>query len=299
VVRGALGLVVLAVVATACTAPHAPAAPTSAGPGVAAPTTLTAIAAPAGATARPDGEWYWAPGPNGRIVTISVFRPDVVALDAPSQATTTVVILHGGDGFRRMYEDLARRYAAQGFIAVTGCWFQASGPPPNADEINCEQAPTWKGMNSTSVADADALVTAAKEVPGVDPSRLVVAGHSYGAGVALLRAAVGHDEPVVASSGFLAPAPLGTAVPLPTDQFATEHAAQIHAPVLIVHAATGYDFITPPGQAWALFNALGAAGHPATLDYLAAPAGHAFPWQAPFDSQYLTAATNWIHNHVP
>jgi dienelactone hydrolase len=299
VLRGMAVAAVLAVVAAACTGPRAPAAPTSAtGPTVTPPATLTPIPRPAGATVRSDGEWYSAPAPNGRIITLSVFRPQVVALDA-NQPTTTVVILHGGDGFRRLYEDLAQRYAAQGFIAVTGCWFQADGPPPNADEITCQQAPTWKGMNSTSVADVDALVHAVGEVPGVEPSRLVVAGHSYGAGVALLRAAAGHNEPVVASSGFVASSPLGTAIPLSTDQFATDHAAQIHAPVLIVHAATGYDFITPPGQAWALSTALTAAGHPATLDYLVAPAGHAFPWQPPFDVQYLTAATNWIHAHVP
>jgi dienelactone hydrolase len=298
VVRGVLVVAVLAVVAAACTGPRPPAAPASSSPEITPPTALTSIPEPAGATARPDGEWYWAPAPDGRIVTISVFRPTVVALGA-NAAPATVVILHGGDGFRRLYEDLAQRYAAQGFIAITGCWFQASGPPPNADEITCRQAPTWKGMNSTSVADADALVTAAKQVPGVDPNRLAIAGHSYGAGVALLRAAAGHDEPVVASSGFVASAPLGTALPLPTDQFATDHAAQIHAPVLIVHAATGFDYITPPGQAYALWTALANAGHPANLDYLAAPAGHAFPWQPPFDVQYLTAATNWIEAHVP
>jgi dienelactone hydrolase len=247
---------------------------------------------------RSGGEWYSAPAPDGRIVTLSVFRPQVIALDA-NEPATTVVILHGGDGFRRLYEDLAQRYAAQGFIAVTGCWFQADGPPPNADEITCQQAPTWKGMNATSAVDVDAVVQAAREVPGVDPNRLVVAGHSYGAGAALLRAAAGHDEPVIVSSGFVAPSPLGTAIPLPTDQFATDHAAQIHAPVLIVHAGTGYDFITPPGQASALANALAAAGHPAVLDFLPAPAGHAFPWQSPFDAQYLTTATNWIHAHVP
>jgi dienelactone hydrolase len=289
------------VLAAACAVqPHPVSASPPAPPpaSIAPPTTLTAIARPDGATDRVHGEWYWAPAPDGRIVTLSVYRPDVVALDATTPPVT-VLILHGGDGFRRLYEDLASRYAAQGFVAIAGCWFQASGPPPNADEIDCQQAPTWKGMNATSVEDVDALVTAAGQVPGVDPHRLVVAGHSYGAGVALLRAASGHDEPVIASSGFVASSPLGTAQPLPADQFATDHADSIHAPVLILHSATGVDYITPPGQAHALQSALIAAGNPPTAFYFASPAGHAFPWQPPFDVQYTTDATNWIHTKLP
>ncbi|HZP28920.1 MAG TPA: dienelactone hydrolase family protein [Acidimicrobiia bacterium] len=301
--RGVLVAALLSI-ATACAtvqptdtppAPASPGAPTATIP---APAGLTAIPRPDGATVRENGEWYWAPAPGGRIVTLSVFRPAVFALDA-GDARPTVVILHGGDGFRRLYEDLAQRYANQGFLAITGCWFQADGPPPNADEIDCRQAPSWKGMNSSSVADVDALVAAARQVPGVDPGQLVIVGHSYGAGVALLRAASGHDEPVVASSGFLAPSPLGTAIPLPTDDFASRHAATIHAPVLVVHAGSGYDYITPTGQAQAFANAMAAAGHPATTVYLAAPAGHAFPWQPPFDAVYLADAVGWIRAHLP
>jgi dienelactone hydrolase len=300
--RGVLVAAALAVLTAACAAvppssqaPNPIPAPIPPG---GAPTTLTAIARPDGATDRAHGEWYWAPALDGHAVTLSVYRPDVVALDAAS-APVTVLVLNGGDGFRRLYEDLANRYAAQGFIAIAGCWFQAAGPPPNADEIACQDAPTWKGMNATSVEDVDALVTAAEQVPGVDPHRLVVAGHSYGAGVALLRAASGHDEPVIASSGFVASSPLGTAQPLPTDQFATDHAGSIHAPVLILHSATGIDFITPPGQAHALQSALTAAGNPPTAFYFPSPAGHAFPWQPPFDVQYTTDATNWIHSKLP
>jgi len=29
------------------------------------------------------------------------------------------------------------------------------------------------------------------------------------------------------------------------------------------------------------------------------PAGHAFPWQAPYDTLYTTDAAYWIHNHLP
>ena len=301
VVRGVLLVAALSVVAAACAAPRpadAPAPPTTVAPTVIpAPAGLTAIPRPAGATVRAHGEWYWAPAPGGRIVTLSVYRPEVFALDMASPRPA-VLILNGGDGFRRLYEDLAQRYAAQGFIAIAGCWFQADGPPPNSDEINCQQGPTWKGMNTSSVADLDALVAAVHQIPGVDPTRIAIAGHSYGAGVALLRAAAGHDEPVVASSGFVARSPLGTAIPLPTDQFATDQAAAIHAPVLIVHAATSVDYITPPGQAQALASALAAAGHPATTTYFPSPAGHAFPWQAPFDVQYTADAAQWIYQQL-
>ena len=301
--RAVLVIACFAALAAACTTVQptqdsTPVPTTAPRPFITPPAALTAIPRPDGATVRTNGEWYWAPAPSGRIVTLSVYRPAVVAMDAKA-APVTVLILHGGDGFRRLYEDLASRYAAQGFIAIAGCWFEAAGPPPNADEIDCRQGPDWKGMNASSVNDVDALVTAALQVPGVDPHRFVVAGHSYGAGVALLRAAGGHNEPVVVSSGFFAPAPLGTAHPLPGDEFASEHAASIHAHVLILHSGTGIDYITPPGQAQVLAAALTAAGNPPTVVYFPSPSGHAFPWQPPFDTQYTGDATDWIHAQLP
>ncbi len=239
VLRAVLVAASFALLAGACTSlgPSAanPPTPVTAPPVPSA--ILTPIARPAGAATPGTAEWYSAPAPSGRTVTLGVYRPEIGTLgsDAASQTATdqtatesgaapvTVLVLHGGDGFRRLYEDLAQRYSARGFVAIAGCWFDRTEQPANADAVACSHGPQWKGMSSSSVADVDALVNAALEVPGVDPHRLVIAGHSYGAGVALLRASKGHVEPVISSSGFLASSPLGTAVPLPTDEFAIDH----------------------------------------------------------------------------
>jgi dienelactone hydrolase len=90
-------------------------------------------------------------------------------------------------------------------------------------------------MNTAAVADLDALVAATSLVPQVHEDRIVVSGQSYGAGVALLRAAAGRPNPVISVSGFLARTPVLSA-PRPTDEFAAESAGAIVPDVLVVHA---------------------------------------------------------------
>lgn len=340
-----------------------------------APTAFASISAPQGATPGAADEWYWAPAPNGRAVTLGVFRPtgpgptttttttqppvttttapepvttttapepvttttapDVTTSTAPEPVTTTtapepppdltpniastepspltrppggskgrpptLLILNGGDGFRNLYETLAQRFAAQGFIVIVGCWYEHPTPlAQRANGIACVNGPSWKGMNAGSVADLDALVSAAGLVPDVDPARLAILGHSYGAGVALLRAANGHNEPVISSAGFVARYPTYDGG-LPTDEYATEVAGSINAPVFVIHGMV--DPITPVGQAHALVAAL-RSRNPATVDYFVAPASHGFPWQteqlnnrpgAPMWQRYIEDISFWAH----
>jgi len=267
--RGAAVVAVLGVglLAAACV-PVTPPAPEPPAP-VAAPTAFEAIGPPTGATPAPDGtsEWYWAPAPGGHAVTLGVYRP----------ATPLVLILNGADGFRRIYEDLAARIAAAGHVAVVGCWYEKPAAEQAGDAVACVHGPTFQGARAASVADLDALVAATLGVSGIDPARLVVLGHSYGAAVALLRASGGATEPVAGTSGLYAGDPPPAAPPLPTDVFAVDVASTIAVPVLIVHGEG--DAIVPVGQADALVAALTAAGHAPTFSRLASPATHDLPWQ--------------------
>ena len=360
--RRLLPALTLVAVLGACVPPTAPPPP---------PTAFTSIAPPQGATPGAADEWYWAPAPNGRAVTLGVFRPTgprpipppstttstqppvtstqppvtttqppVTTTTAPELVTTTtapevtttsapepppasvgaatptfvrptpvgpkgrpptLLILNGGDGFRRGYETLAHRFVAQGFIAIVGCWYEQ--PTPLAKRVNgiaCVNGPSWKGMNASSVADLDALVAAAAFVPDVDTARLAILGHSYGGGVALLRAAAGRPEPVISSSGFIARYPTYDGG-LPTDQYAAERAGGIHSPVLVIHGRA--DPITPMGQAYAFVAAM-PTSNPPTTDYFAAPASHMFPWQseqlsdrpgAPMWQLYVQDISAWIY----
>jgi dienelactone hydrolase len=296
-------LAVVGIVAfAACKPTPTPAAPPVPPP----PAAFTAIGMPANAVPTTH-EWYWAPAPGGHAVTLGVYRPTTLrSASLPGRASTastppvTVLVLNGADGFRQIYQDLAQRFAATGFIAIVGCWYDHPAAGRTADTIACVDGPTWKGMNAAAVLDVDALVDAVHHVPGVDLTRVVLVGHSYGAGVSLLRAASGAPEPVVASSGLLARSPfVGT--PLSTDQFPLDVAASITVPVLLANGDA--DDITPIGQAQALAAAMTSDGNPPTQDVYGAPAGHAFPWQpdiladdpgVPIASRYVRDATAWI-----
>jgi dienelactone hydrolase len=176
---------------------------------------------------------------------------------------------------RRQYEDLAARFAAaDSLIAVVGCWFDPSASERMPDAIDCPYGPDPKGISAASVADVDALVAAAHDVPGVDRDRLGVVGHSAGASVALVRAGLGlAPEPVVSSSGLLAPTPGSS----PTDLYAIDSAGTIRVPVFVVHGAA--DPICPLAQVEAFVAALSAAGNPPKTLFLEPPASHAIPFQ--------------------
>jgi dienelactone hydrolase len=260
-----------------------------------ATTTTTAGTAP-----EPVTTTTTTPGPPPESVGTEP-SPSVRPPAGPKGREPTLLILNGGDGFRSLYETLAERFAAQGFLVIVGCWYEHPTPlAQRANGIACVNGPSWKGMNSSSVADLNALVDAAKLVPGVDPTQFAILGHSYGAGVALLRAATGHDEPVISSSGFVARFPTYDGG-LPYDQYAAEVARSIHAPVLVVHGRA--DPITPIGQAQALVAALPSA-NPATTDYFMAPASHGLPWQIeqlndrpgePMWQRYIEDISFWVH----
>ena len=141
-------------------------------------------AAPARADILPSVEWLRFAGPGGRTLLAAVARPTAPGLHP------LLVLLHGTHGFAREYVTLARDLAREaGVVAVTPCWFapgrgaglafvtpiECSGAPPMPDSSNTPEA----------LAIVDALVDAARALPGVRPDRVALFGHSRG-GVAAL-----------------------------------------------------------------------------------------------------------------
>jgi dienelactone hydrolase len=262
--------------------------------------TLQPTSSPAGAAEPGTDEWYSVDLPDDHVAaTLGVYRPS-------SPNGDSVLILHGKDGPRQLYEELGTRYAAAGFITVVACWF-VYPEPEFEDEYECPGVGPFIGAEPVVIDDIDAVVDATRGVRGIRPERLAVVGNSYGARVALLRAAQSDDgEPVVSSCGYLAAEPVAEPevprFPFPADP---EVAAQIDVDVLVVHGEA--DPITPIGQAEAFASAMAAAGHPIVLVRYGAPAGHSIPWDvvAAYDQpehlledRFLDDTTSWLLTHL-
>jgi carboxymethylenebutenolidase len=159
--------------------------------------TVLHAGAPAGAqspaaAAPPDTisgvRWIRVAVEGGGSLTAAVARPDG---DGPFPV---VIVLHGSHGFAREYVRLARDLAHEArVVAVAGCWFTggAEAGARFVTRIACPEAPPMSGATSIDArwADAreavDALVEAARTLPGVRRDRVALVGHSRGGGTAL------------------------------------------------------------------------------------------------------------------
>ena len=165
-------------------------------------------------------EWIRVPTPGGTL-TAAVARP------SGRGPFSVLVLLHGTHGFAREYvrlaEDLAR---SSGIVVITGCWF-AGGQGAGRSfitPIDCPDAPAMPAHSSPeSLASVGALVTTARNLPGVRGDQLALFGHSRGGGAALhylieqgnVRAAV------LNSTGY--------------PQEVVDRAASVSAPLLLLH----------------------------------------------------------------
>jgi dienelactone hydrolase len=276
------------------------------GAGLAGPAARAAEPEP---TARPEGaaspgtdEWYSVVLPDARVALLGVYRPADREALGPA-----VLVLHGKDGPRRIYEELASRYRDAGFTAVVACWFEYE-PPEFEDPFRCPGIGPFTGATDAAVQGVRTVVDATEQLRGISARRLAIVGQSYGARMALLQAAAfGSTEPVVSSCGSLAEQPVNTEpeqprFPFPADP---EVAARIVAPVLVVHGDA--DPIVPVGQAEAFTAAMQAAGHPADLVTYATPAGHTIPWDVVsaiddpsqlLRDRFLEDTTTWMREQL-
>lgn len=100
----------------------------------------------------------------------------------------TVVLLHGSHGFAREYVQLAQALAHKGLLAVAACWFSGGGGAGARfiTPIDCPEAPPRPEASSPAALQAiDALVKAARTLPGARPDGIGLFGHSRGGGAAL------------------------------------------------------------------------------------------------------------------
>ena len=132
-------------------------------------------------------QWMRVAVPTGGTLLAAVARPADVG------PHPVIVILHGTHGFAREYVALAREFARDaGVIAIAACWFagRRGAGVQFVTPIECSEAPPLPstGMTPEALAAVDALVNAARMLPGVRADRVALFGHSRGAVAALYYA---------------------------------------------------------------------------------------------------------------
>lgn len=149
--------------------------------------------------------------------------PAAVARPRGAGPFPTVVLLHGSHGFAHEYVRLAQDLAEGGVLAVAACWFRGSAGSGArfVTPIECPEAPPMPSASSPEAMQTlDALVQAARALPGARSDRMGLFGHSRGGGPILSYVlGAGNVQAVVLNSAGY-PATLSP---------------QLKAPVLILH----------------------------------------------------------------
>lgn len=197
-------------------------------------------------------EWMEVDAPKGRKMKAAVFRPQ------GSGPFPVVLVLHGTEGFRRAYVNLAEAFAGEGFLSMAGCWFAGSHMPGRRppDPIACPQGPDFVGANLEAVKDVIVLVDAARKLPGARSDRVGLVGLSRGAVISLLVAsASGGVQAVVAMSAhYIRVRPRRDI----TDTLPITLVKDLQAPVLILHGTA--DELVDPSEPRAYEQALRSEG---------------------------------------
>ena len=121
---------------------------------------------------------------SGRELKVDLYRPEGTAV--PTR--TAVLLVHGGGwvlGDRHMMEALGLRFAAQGFLAAAVEYRLVREAPWPAQLDDVLAAVRWTADNAERL--------------GVDPKRIVVAGASAGAQLAMMAAATLRESQQIAA----------------------------------------------------------------------------------------------------
>ncbi len=127
-------------------------------------------------------DWVRVAVPRLGVLLAAVARP------SGAGPFPTVVLLHGSHGFAHEYVRLAQDLSVGGVLAVAACWFRgATGSGARfVTPIACPEAPPVPGPSSAeAIQTLEALVQAARALPGTRPDRVGLFGHSRGGGLVL------------------------------------------------------------------------------------------------------------------
>lgn len=163
-------------------------------------------------------QWVRVAAPSLGVMLAAVARP------RGAGPFPTIVLLHGTHGFAHEYVRLAQDLASGGdVLAVAACWFRGSAGSGTRfiTPIACPDAPPLSPPASPeSLRALTALIQAVRTLPGADPGRVGLFGHSRGAAPIMSYIVSAGDvrAAILNSAGY--PAGLST---------------EVKAPILILH----------------------------------------------------------------
>jgi len=217
----------------------------------------------------------WLDATRDRIVPVRLYLPDTDADATASSARLSLVVFsHGLGGSRTGYSHLGRHWAARGIASLhlqhagsdRAVWTDggALGLPERLRSAASTANAVARALDVSFALDRllDDPVLAAR----IDPARIAVAGHSYGANTALLVAGARFDQddgPATLRDPRVRAAVLMSAPPFPARFDPREVLSGVAIPTL--HLTTVDDVIRVPGfrsvaqDRIALYEAMAAA----------------------------------------
>ncbi|HEY0305940.1 MAG TPA: alpha/beta hydrolase [Longimicrobiales bacterium] len=210
--------------------------------------------------------WFELPTDSG-VVRVAIARPEG---NGPFPAT---IILHGTHGFAEEYVQLARDLARNGILSFAVCWFDGGTGAGRrfVTPIACKGAPPFvdaPGMDRFRLSrnTIDVLISSLRTRPDVRNGKLVLLGHSRGAGAALDYALA---RPTYVSGLIL------NSAGYPDEVIA--RAAALSPPVLLLHGKAdnpgdGGSAMTDPARARRFEDALRRSARVVESQYY--PGGH-------------------------
>jgi dipeptidyl aminopeptidase/acylaminoacyl peptidase len=204
-------------IALVCPVQHASTQASQGGPGTPTEFSILEAQAPPGTEALAV-QWVKVAAPGLGVMLAAVARP------RGAGPFPTILLLHGTHGFAHEYVRLAQDLASGGdVLAVAACWFRGSAGSGSRfiTPIDCPDAPPLSPPASReSLRALTALIQAVRTLPGADPGRVGLFGHSRGAApiMSYIVSAGGVRAAILNSAGY--PAGLST---------------EVKAPILILH----------------------------------------------------------------
>ncbi|MGE4431172.1 MAG: dienelactone hydrolase family protein [Sphingobium sp.] len=181
--------------------------------------------------------------------TLSTTMPAFIARPDKPGRHPAVLVIHEAFGLHEYIRDVCRRLAKLGYVAIAPEFFMRIGNPAPLADIPSVMKIVNATTDEETLSDIKAAVEFLRQQDYADIERLGVTGFCWGGRWTWLTGAlIPEAKACVAWYGFMVPTPINQMLPSPdlkpqADRlWPSDHAAQLHAPVLGLYG--GLDPVT-------------------------------------------------------